>query len=70
MNLNNTEKVNWDLSLLYSGMNDPCLESDLKSLKDRAQLFRGQYHGQLSKPNQLSPLFFAEALRDYEALQQ
>lgn len=70
MNLNDVEKVNWDLSLLYSGMNDPFLESDLQSLPDQAQHFREQYHGQLNESYQLSPQLFAGALRDYEALQQ
>ena len=42
-----TEQVRWDLSILYSDLNDPRLDSDLKALEEIARRFALDYKGKL-----------------------
>src|SRR5580704_13825672 len=44
-----TEQVRWDLSILYSGIDDPRLDSDLKALDAMAKRFAGSYKGKLAE---------------------
>ena len=41
------EQVRWDLSILYSGIDDPRLDSDLKALEAMAKRFAASYKGKL-----------------------
>ena len=44
-----TEQVRWDLSILYSGIDDPRLDSDLKALEAMAKHFADSYKGKLAE---------------------
>lgn len=43
------ESIKWDLSCLYSGMDDPALETDVKKLEDSAKSFNENFKGKLSE---------------------
>ena len=64
--LTGAEKINWDLSDLYSSSNDPQLAKDKKSLLEEADAFASKYKGNIAR---LSVSEFKEMLREYEALQ-
>lgn len=56
----------WDLSLFYSGIDQPEIAQDLDAIAQAAKDFRARYQGRLAgltSPN------FAEAIRAYEALE-
>jgi oligoendopeptidase F len=44
-----TEKAQWDLDVLYSGINDPRLDQDLSELIAREKKFYGDYKGRLAQ---------------------
>ncbi len=41
------DKVRWDLSFLYNGLNDPSLDRDLKDALKRASTFKRNFQGRL-----------------------
>ncbi|TRZ78151.1 hypothetical protein D4R87_01305 [bacterium] len=43
------EKNRWDLSLMYSGINDPQIDKDIKTLTKKIKNFNALYKGNLSK---------------------
>lgn len=43
------ENVRWDLSVFYSGLDDPQLSSDLADYAERAKKFQADYKGKLSE---------------------
>lgn len=61
--------VHWNLSDLYSGMDDPRIDQALDNALARAHQFQTDYKGRLNSPN-LTAETLAAALREYEALQQ
>ncbi len=61
--------VRWNLSDLYSGMDDPRIDQALDDALARAQKFQADYKGKLSSPD-LTAETLAAALREYEALHQ
>jgi len=57
--------VHWNLSALYSAIDDPKIEATWQALGERVDRFAEQYRDQVAT---LSPLHLAEALREYEAI--
>lgn len=43
------EKVRWDLSVMYSGVDDPQIDADVASLINMAKEFNSQYKGKLKE---------------------
>lgn len=58
------EDVIWDLSILYSGVDDPKINQDVQSITERVDAWVAQYRGRIA---QLSAAELAQALREYEA---
>ena len=44
-----TEQVRWDLSVLYSGIDDPRIDADLSDLVTREKKFYGENKGKLGE---------------------
>jgi len=61
--------LQWDLSRLYTGANDPQWERDLAEAKDLAVNFRHNYRGRVAT-EQIDAAELARALGAYEALQK
>lgn len=55
------EGVRWDLSVFYSGLDDPKIQSDLADYEKKAEQFRTAYKGQLSEK-------LGSAIADYASL--
>ncbi len=63
-----TEPDKWDLGSLYSGADDPQIETDLRQAREQAARFRGAYKGQIENCSDAGR--FADSLKEYEALQR
>ena len=61
--------VHWNLSDLYSGMDDPRIDQALEAAQARAEQFQADYKGRINSPD-LTADTLGAALREYEALQQ
>ena len=59
------ENVVWDLSIFYSGPNDPAIEQDIAALNATVDAFVSKYRGRISA---LSAAELLEAMREIEAL--
>ncbi len=59
------ENITWDLSDLYSGLDDPQLSEDREWVRQEADRFAEQYKGSVTE---LSPSSFKEALQKYEEI--
>ena len=59
----------WDLGDLFDGPDDPRVEEALVHGKERAERFAARYKGRIA-PLELSPEELAQALSEYEGLQQ
>lgn len=59
------ETIRWNLSDLFSGMDDPRIETTLKTAESLAATFLENYRGKLA---QLAPAEMLKAFRDEEAL--
>ncbi len=59
----------WDLSLLYSGPDDPRWAGDMDRARERGKSFRHDFRGRTRSEN-LSAELLAAALRSYEELQK
>ncbi|MCS6860448.1 MAG: M3 family oligoendopeptidase [Abditibacteriales bacterium] len=59
--------VTWDLSDLYAGVDDPKIESDVASVKKRAEEFESKYRGRIAVSD-LTAATLRDALDEYEAL--
>lgn len=57
--------LEWNLSDLFAGLDDPRITDTLDSLVERADRFAAEYRGKIDSPN-LSPSMLLEALREYE----
>lgn len=64
--LNGAEKINWDLSDLYTSNDDPKLAEDKKTILEDADTFAAKYKGRIAD---LSVAEYKEMLQEYEALQ-
>ncbi|HEX2948495.1 MAG TPA: M3 family oligoendopeptidase [Armatimonadota bacterium] len=60
-----TPQVTWNLSDLYSGVDDPKITQDLDTLETRANAFAQQYRDKIVR---LSPHDFGKALVEYEGI--
>lgn len=58
----------WDLSDLYTAMDAPEVERDLKAAADAARVIKGEYQGKLAALASQSASGLAEAISAYEAL--
>ena len=61
------EGIQWDLSELYVGPDDPRIEADLAEARGQAEAFARKYRGKLAG-KQLDGAALAQALKEYEAL--
>ncbi len=59
------ENIQWDLSDLYEGAEDPQLQADKKNVQTQARQFAEEYRGNLST---LSAHDFRQALQEYEQI--
>jgi oligoendopeptidase F len=59
--------VVWDLSDLYSGMDDPSISRDYGGLKERAQQFEEHFRGRIASKD-CAPETLRAALDEYEAI--
>lgn len=59
------ENVVWDLSILYSGVDDPNIERDLQQVTEQADAWAAGYRGRIKD---LSAAELAAALREYEGI--
>lgn len=59
------ESVIWDLSIFYSGVDDPAIQRDMDKLTTEAEAFAARYKGRVS---QLSAPELLEAVQTIEAL--
>ncbi len=71
---NKSETINeklptWDLSDLYSGIDDPQIESVIKELLEKADNFDKKYRGRINTPG-LTPEFLLSAIKEYELIMQ
>lgn len=57
--------VLWDLSPIYSGPEDPAIETDLRGVVDRAGAFRARFRGRVGR---LGAAELAEAVAELESL--
>jgi oligoendopeptidase F len=60
--IESTSQVRWDLSILYTDLSDPQLESDLADLVARAKRFSETYKGKLAE-------LLGAAIRDYSEIE-
>lgn len=63
------EGVQWDLSELYTGSDDPRLEADLTEARRQAEAFAQQYRGKIAS-GALDGRALAQALATYERLSE
>jgi len=61
--------VKWDLSDLYSGMDDPRIEETLATQLKRAEEFAVRFRGNIDSPD-LTADMLRDALAEYESIQQ
>ncbi len=61
------EGIEWDLSELYTGPEDSCIEADLSEARRQAEAFAQTYRGKIAS-DQLDGPALARALAEYEAL--
>jgi oligoendopeptidase F len=60
--IDNIKEIRWDLSILYSDIADPRLDSDLSTLKTMAGNFSQTYKGKLAK-------MLGGAIKDYSEIE-
>src|SRR5664279_6409138 len=59
------EDVLWDLSIFYSGVDDPAIQRDVEKLMGMADAFAGRYRGQVAS---LDAEEMVDALMEQEAI--
>ncbi|NMC82167.1 MAG: M3 family oligoendopeptidase [Armatimonadetes bacterium] len=59
----------WDLSDLFSGLDDPRIEQTLNAQKTRAQAFAAKYRGNIDSPS-LTAETLRDAIAEYESIVQ
>ena len=63
------EGIRWDLSDLYSGLNDKKIERDLNDLLKRSQAFEKKYRGKINSAK-LTPKTLINAVQDLEYISE
>jgi oligoendopeptidase F len=63
--LTGAENVVWDLSIFYSGADDPAIERDMEALNTQVEAFAATYKGRVA---QLDAEEMMDALRELEAI--
>ncbi|MFP4001777.1 MAG: M3 family oligoendopeptidase [Thermoplasmata archaeon] len=61
--------VEWDLSDLYEGHDDPQLEKDIEKTVEKSEEFREKYKGKIEEA-ELSPAEFRKAMEEYEDIKE
>ena len=61
------EDICWDLSDLYTSIDDPSLQLDQEQASELATAFRGRYEGQIQAEG-ITACLIADSLQDYEKL--
>ena len=64
-----SEGVVWDLSDLYSGLNDPRIERDLKGLMKKSAAFEKKYRGRINSKTVNAPTLL-KAVRELESISE
>ena len=59
------EGIRWDLSDLYSGLNDKKIERDLDNLLRRSKAFEKKYRGKINS-TKLTPKTLLNSVQDLE----
>src|SRR6185437_15977647 len=62
------DRVAWDLSDLYTGVDDPALNRDLDTALKRAQAFESAYRGKIDAPGGPPSDALLAAVRELEGL--
>jgi oligoendopeptidase F len=62
------DRVTWDLSDLYAGLEDPRIGADLDSALKRAQAFEARYRGRIDVPGGPASQEMLEAVTELESL--
>jgi oligoendopeptidase F len=62
------DKIRWDLTSLYTALDDEKLEDDLVTAHQQAEQFRDDFHGKINCP-EITPTSFSKALHAYQELQ-
>ncbi len=60
-------KVRWDLSALFSGLDDPKIELTWQEANERAEAFSSRFRGQINSP-QLTAQTLNQAIKEIEAI--
>lgn len=60
-------QVRWDLSDLFSGIDDPRIDQSWATAMERAKAFEAKYRGRINSPD-LSAATLAEAIRELESI--
>lgn len=60
--------VCWDLSMFYSGIDDPQIGEDLTASLERARKFEKRYRGRINGDPVIAAAELAEAAQEYEAI--
>ncbi|MEQ9619355.1 MAG: M3 family oligoendopeptidase [Deltaproteobacteria bacterium] len=64
-----SEGVRWDLSDLYSGLNDPRIEKDIKRLLKKSESFERTYRGKINSKS-ATPGILLKAVRELESISE
>jgi oligoendopeptidase F len=68
MPASSADAVNWDLSVLYAGVDDPRLGADLEAALERARTFEARYRGKIDVPGGPAADYLLGAVREREGL--
>ena len=60
-------KVRWDLTALFSGIDDPKIEATWQTANERAEAFASEYRGKIQSSD-LTAKALSDAIRTYESL--
>lgn len=64
-----TANMTWDLSDIFTGIDDPAIETHLQSVHERARRFEETYRGRVER-QELTPADLRGAIAEYEAIAQ
>ena len=67
--LESIANVHWNLTDLYSGLNDPKVQEHLSEASERAKLFESDYKNKINS-SAITGTVFGRAIREYEAIEQ
>jgi oligoendopeptidase F len=64
-----SEGIRWDLSDLYSSLDDPQIERDIKDALSRAESFEEKYRGKINSDT-VNPPLLLQAVKELESIQE